>query len=325
MLTRTDFIKKQVVFLFTRNGDKLSYSNDNIIIKTSEGKVKYQSSCYRLFLVIVVGNTSITSGLLQRANRFGFTICLMSEGMRVYQIIGSKADGNTLLRKKQYEYDNLDIGKVIICNKITNQKDALIKIRGMTERKRDCINLLSGYKEKLESGAYNRQEIMGVEGAAAKVYFSEVFNQYAWIRRQPRIKHDYINATMDMGYTILFNFVDAILMAFGFDTYCGVMHTCYYMRKSLVCDIMEPMRPIIDLQIRKSINLQQCKVDDFMIYNYKYTLQWKENARYVEFFMGAILDYQEEIFMYIQEYYRAFMKGADSDTIPEFRIIKEAK
>lgn len=66
---------------------------------------------------------------------------------------------------------------------------------------------------------------------------------------------------------MLFNLVDAILQVYGFDTYNGVFHKCFYMRKSLVCDIMEPMRPIIDYEIRKAINLNQCKKDDL-----KYTI-----------------------------------------------------
>lgn len=320
MLTKPDFVKKQIIFLCARYGDKLSYSNDNIIIKSSDGTIKFQSSCHRLFLVVVVGNTSITSGLLQRANRFGFSICLMNQSMRVYQMIGSKAEGNTMLRKRQYEYSEMTMGHAIICNKIKNQRDALKNIRETTERKKECITLLNGYIMKLQEQDYSRQEIMGVEGAAARLYFGELFRQHSWNRRQPRVKADYINATLDIGYTILFNFVDAILMAFGFDTYYGVLHTCFYMRKSLVCDIMEPIRPIIELQIRKAINLGQCKESDFTIQNYQYTLTWKNNARYVEFIMNAILEYQEEIFVYIQEYYRAFMKGSENGVIHEFSI-----
>ena len=31
----------------------------------------------------------------------------------------------------------------------------------------------------------------------------------------------------------------------------------FYMRKSLVCDLVEPLRPIIDQQVKKSINLKK--------------------------------------------------------------------
>lgn len=44
------------------------------------------------------------------------------------------------------------------------------------------------------------------------------------------------------------------------DVYCGVLHTMFYMRKSLVCDVMEPFRVIVDEQVKKSLNLGQFKI-----------------------------------------------------------------
>ena len=41
MLNANDFKKKQIVFLFTNEGDKLSFLNDNIIVKYKEGGIKY--------------------------------------------------------------------------------------------------------------------------------------------------------------------------------------------------------------------------------------------------------------------------------------------
>ena len=119
---------------------------------------------------------------------------------------------------------------------------------------------------------------------------------------------------------MLFNIVDAILQVYGFDTYYGVFHKCFYMRKSLVCDIMEPMRPIIDYQVRKAINLEQCKVEDFDAYNNRWVLKYKNSPEYVKFLMKAILDYKEEIFIYIQSYYRYFMKRKSASELPRFNI-----
>lgn len=86
------------------------------------------------------------------------------------------------------------------------------------------------------------------------------FDNVQWNGRKPRIKSDYVNVVLDIGYTMLFNIVDAMLQVYGFDTYYGVFHKCFYMRKSLVCDIMEPIRLIIDYEVRKAINLGQCKL-----------------------------------------------------------------
>ena len=134
------------------------------------------------------------------------------------------------------------------------------------------------------------------------------FDNVQWNGRKPRIKSDYVNVVLDIGYTMLFNIVDAMLQVYGFDTYYGVFHKCFYMRKSLVCDIMEPIRPIIDYEVRKAINLGQCKIDDFEKYDEHWCLKYKNNPQYIQLLMQAIMEYKDEIFMYIQSYYRYFMK-----------------
>lgn len=319
MLNANDFKKKQIVFLFTNEGDKLSFLNDNIIVKNKEGGIKYQSTCYRLFMICVVGNISITSGLIQRSKKFGFSICLMTTTFKVYEILGARMEGNTLLRKHQYEYTENDIGRKIEQNKIKNQSQILKNIRGKNQIMKEGIELLDKMVVQLEQ-QLEYLEVMGIEGNAARVYFSRVFDNVDWKGRKPRIKNDYVNVTLDIGYTMLFNIVDAILQVYGFDTYYGVFQKCFYMRKSLVCDLMEPIRPVVDYQVRKSINLGQCKENDFEVINNRWCLKYKSNPQYIQFLMNAILEYKDDIFLYIQQYYRFFMKRKSVSEIPVFII-----
>lgn len=319
MLNANDFKKKQIVFLFTNEGDKLSFLNDNIIVKNKEGGIKYQSTCYRLFMICVVGNISITSGLIQRSKKFGFSICLMTTTFKVYEILGARMEGNTLIRKHQYEYTENDIGRKIEQNKIKNQSQILKNIRGKNQIMKEGIELLDKMVVQLEQ-QLEYLEVMGIEGNAARVYFSRVFDNVDWKGRKPRIKNDYVNVTLDIGYTMLFNIVDAILQVYGFDTYYGVFHKCFYMRKSLVCDLMQPIRPVVDYQVRKSINLGQCKENDFEVINNRWCLKYKSNPQYIQFLMNAILEYKDDIFLYIQQYYRFFMKRKSVSEIPVFII-----
>lgn len=319
MLNANDFKKKHIIFLFTNEGDKLSFLNDNIIVKNKEGGIKYQSTCYRLFMICVVGNISITSGLIQRSKKFGFSICLMTTTFKVYEILGARMEGNTLLRKHQYEYTENDIGRKIEQNKIKNQSQILKNIRGKNQIMKEGIELLDKMVVQLEQ-QLEYLEVMGIEGNAARVYFSRVFDNVDWKGRKPRIKNDYVNVTLDIGYTMLFNIVDAILQVYGFDTYYGVFHKCFYMRKSLVCDLMEPIRPVVDYQVRKSINLGQCKENDFEVINNRWCLKYKSNPQYIQFLMNAILEYKDDIFLYIQQYYRFFMKRKSASEIPVFII-----
>lgn len=76
---------------------------------------------------------------------------------------------------------------------------------------------------------------------------------------------------------------------------------------------MEPFRPIIDTQIRKSINLKQFSESDFNFRNGAYVLNWDFNKKYVSILLDAILKYKTEIFTFIQSYYRNFMKGKSAE------------
>ena len=321
MLELPDFVKRQILVFVPKDGDKISYNNDNLVIKDKDGKVKYQCTCYQIFSLFVIGNVSITSGVIMRAERFKYSVCLMNTSLRTYHIISNGLEGNTLLHEKQYSYKGMEIAKFLITNKIENQRSILNRIRHKVPATKDAINRLDTYITKLNSeAAENVQNIMGIEGAASRVYFSQVFSNTKWGGRRPRTKCDYVNTCLDIGYSVLFNFIECLLQLYGFDVYYGVLHRCFYMRKSLVCDIQEPFRPIIDWKIRCAINLGQINENDFERINSQYVLKYDRNAEYVSLFIKEILEYKEDIFRYVQRYYRCFMKQNPIEKYSKFEI-----
>ncbi len=315
MLTVQDFGKKQIIFVLCNEGEKIAFSNDNIVVKTNDNNIKFQCTCYRLFIVFVIGSTSITTVLIQKAKKFGFFIALMTAGFRLNAIIGAPKDGNTVLKRKQYNYNDLGIAKTIVQNKILNQMRVLKYVRSKNDSIKSSIPILADYAEKTRAVS-ELQELLAYEGLASKLYFRNHFNNVLWQGRQPRIKKDFVNSTLDIGYTLLFAYIDALLESFGFDTYCGVLHRQFYMRKSLVCDLVEPFRILIDCTVKKAINLKQIKEEDFTLVQNQYRLNWKHSSQYVKVLMTPIIENKENIFSYVQSYYRAFMKDRDPDNFP---------
>ncbi len=318
MLTTSDFAKKQLAVVFCNEGEKMALNNSNFVVKNSDGKIKFQCSCYRIFLIYVIGHCSITTPLMQASKKFGFYFALMSPGFRLYNVIGAEKNGNTMLHRKQYNYSSLDIAIHITQNKILNQLSELKNIRNKSDYTKDGICKIESYYNSLLQ-AKTLNEIMAYEGLSSKIYFKCHFNNVPWKGRQPRLKRDYINSALDVGYTILFSFIDAILSSYGFDTFAGVMHTEFYMRKSLVCDIVEPFRTIIDHELKKAINLKQIKEDDFIFMNNQYKLKFEESPKYSRIFISALLERRNEIFLYIQSYYRAFMKELPISEYPIYQ------
>lgn len=320
MMSTRDFECKQIAFVFTSKGEKISFKNDNLLIQDEEGKVKHQSTCYRLFILFICGDYCITSGLLERASKFGFNIVLMNPNLRVKKIIPSKAEGNVLLRKKQYSLEGTSIAAHVIANKIHNQNYLLKKKRSKTEEEKDVIKKLEQFEKEVLKENLSVQEIMGIEGVSAKLYFQSLFKDYNWKARRPRAKQDTTNCLMDIGYTILFNIINALLEMYGFDVYVGILHTQFFHRKSLVCDLEEPFRPIIDCALVKAMNLGQINEKDFWKNNEQYILSWKNSAKYVEIFIRSIMEYKNEIFIYLQSYYRAFMRNKNAEDFPVFEM-----
>ena len=92
------------------------------------------------------------------------------------------------------------------------------------------------------------------------------------------------------------------------------------MRKSLVCDLVEPFRPLIDASVKKAINLRQCREEDFLIDNGQYRLKWEKNADYIAWIADPIMKNKMKIHAYVQAYYRAFMKHRDAEAFPIFDL-----
>ncbi len=313
MMSSKDFASKQIIVIRTKEGEKLSFLNDNIVVKDNHEKTVLQATCYRVFAIFIIGHITITSGLIQRSKKFGFSIILLTNGFRPYQILNAEAEGNVLLRAKQYNYKGIEIAKHIVYNKIENQRSLLMSQREKNDEIIQCIKKLDEYLCLLDD-ANSIQSIMGYEGNASKLYFKNYFDNVAWKRRSPRTKTDMINALLDIGYTILFCYIDAIASLFGFDKYCGFLHQQFYLRKSLICDLVEPFRVIIDKQTKKSINLGQFKERDFTVYDNRWCLNYKISSKYCSIYFSAINEHKEEIFVYIRDFYRTFMRDKEIPT-----------
>jgi CRISPR-associated protein Cas1 len=98
-----------------------------------------------------------------------------------------------------------------------------------------------------------RDEVMGIEGAAARQYFtalSEVVPEdmkFDGRSRQP--PGDTINAALSYGYAIILAETVSALCAAGLDPAVGMFHAEQDQRPSLALDLMEEFRPLIVDQV----------------------------------------------------------------------------
>lgn len=318
MMSLPDFRYKQIAVYFAGGSrNKLKFKTGNIVIQDDHDQIVFQHSCHRLFALFVIGEISLTSIVIKHAVAFAFPIILMNRNLKVIARINCGAEGNTLLRMKQYSAGNrnLKIARELVQQKIRRQISLLESLRSPSADDKHAIDILR------HANVYDiadTPELMGLEGYASKIFFAAYFRPLGWTRREPRCKRDIYNLLLDIGYTYLFNFIEAMLSLYGFDLYCGVLHTFFYQRKSLVCDIIEPFRCIIDRRIRKAYNLKQIARDDFFFHDNQYHLEWKNEGKYTKLFLKDILAEKENIFRFCQTYYRWFMKNKSIADFPVY-------
>ncbi len=320
MLSRPDFMEKQVIVLDSDSSKKFKFKNHNMQLVNENNKIEFQHSCHKIFLVFIIGECSITSVLIKNFKKFSIPVIFLNYNLKPYFSIVPNNKGNFLLREKQYKNKNdFEIAKKIILNKVNNQLSLMKSLRYKTIKEKEYIKSIEYFLEKIPL-ALNNDELLGLEGNASKIFFETYFKNMGFIGRKPRCKIDIYNLLFDIGYTYLFNFIEANLELYGFYTYYGVFHKLFYQRKSLVCDIIEPFRCIIDQKIRKSYNLKQIDANDFGFKNGQFFVKINYNKKYSKLFLEEILIYKEKIFLYIQSYYRAFIREKPIETYPEFII-----
>ena len=131
----------------------------------------------------------------------------------------------------------------------------------------------------------------------------------------PRTRNDIPNLLLDIGYTMLYNILEAHLNLYGFDIYKGVYHTAFYERKSLVCDLVEPFRCLIDRQLRKSYNLGQIDEKDFVRKQGEYQIKPECRVKYLRLLLTPVLEQKEMIFQYVKSFYACMISG-ETNLIP---------
>ncbi len=325
MLTLPDFREKQILFVQPELGKeyKLRIKNQNIAYE-EEGKVVNQLACSKVLAIFVLGDISFTSVLLRECLENGVSVFFLKRNFQVYATIGAEAAGNYLLRERQYHisaHRQEWIAKHIVKNKMRNQL-ALLYQNGVRTIGAGAMPIAE-YQSRVEHRVDETQEnqkLLGQEGELSKVFFTSYFGEIGWRRRVPRGKTDPENILLDIGYTILFNYVDSLLRLFGFDTYKGVYHKLFFQRKSLACDLEEPFRCLIERKLLKMYHLGQVDKGHFVYYpkRNQYVLQYTESSRYAQLFTEAILEEKEQIFGYIKAYYYAMLN--ETEDFPVFEL-----
>ena len=148
----------------------------------------------------------------------------------------------------------------------------------MVKRNADGIELstLNNLSELVKKATNSRDlnELMGIEGLAARIYFSNFSKllkktdnkpDFNFIDRNRRPPKDPINAILSYLYALLAKDMTITATEVGFDPYLGFLHKPKYGKPALALDLMEEFRPIICDSVAISVlNNNEIDAGDFI-------------------------------------------------------------
>lgn len=148
----------------------------------------------------------------------------------------------------------LAFGRALVLAKVRKQVVLLQRLgrRGTAETVRAATGQMNQLLAMIPAAA-DRDELMGLEGAAAREYFGALGCivpdgvKFEGRSRQP--PQDVVNAALSYGYAILLGEVVCALCAAGLDPAIGLLHADTDRRPSLALDLMEEFRPLVVDQV----------------------------------------------------------------------------
>lgn len=258
----------------------LSLDGETIVIQ-NEDECLGRVPLLNLENIVSFGYRGASPRLMGACAERGIGLCFLTQHGRFLTRISGPVSGNVLLRTAQYriastEDGALPIAKMFLTGKIFNGRWSLERtlrdhaLRVDADRLKGAIGQMKQALDDLMN-AVSIEELMGMEGIAAKAYFS-VFDQMilknsAYFRfdgRNRRPPLDPVNALLSFTYSILGHEIAGALEAVGLDPAVGFLHALRPGRASLALDLLEELRaPFADRFVLSLINLGTITESDF--------------------------------------------------------------
>ena len=223
--------------------------------------------------VSLFGNVQVSAQALREITARGILVCHFSYGGWFHGMTVGMGHKNIELRIAQYAtaaetQAALPLARSFVVGKIKNCRTLLRRhLKDDSER---LLPSLAAHAGKAEA-AREMATLLGVEGMAAKLYFSglatlfktdEAFHFENRNRRPPR---DPVNALLSFVYALLVKELTVALYSVGFDPMLGFYHQPRYGRPSLALDLAEEFRPLIgDSVVLTLINNGEVAPKDFI-------------------------------------------------------------
>lgn len=249
--------------LYVMTPNSYVHLENNTLRIDVEREKKLQVPLHHLGTVVCFGNVMISPAIMHRCADEGINFVLLDDNGRFKARLESAISGNILLRQAHHrmaadEQFILAVAKAVIAGKLRNCRQVLLRGAREATDSSDQQELSEAAKAlaisiRNLSIADNLDSVRGVEGDAAKNYFSALpylvrrdirpfFTMNGRSRRPPR---DRFNALLSFLYSMVMNDCRSAIESVGLDPQLGFLHSVRPGRAALALDLMEEFRSIL--------------------------------------------------------------------------------
>lgn len=257
----------------TEQNSILRKTGDRLIVEKDD-QVLLDVQCHKIDAVLIFGNIQFTTQAVHELFEHGIEMAIHTRSGRLVGQLTSPTTKNIALRIKQFaKYEDTAfrtrLAKEIVTGKINNCLH-LMREFSYNHSDIDLAAETASLKGKLAAvtSADGLEQLLGMEGDAAKIYFQGfakmMLGDFPFPGRKKRPPTDPVNAVLSLSYTMVFNEISSLLDGLGFDPYLGYLHSVTYGRASLAADLMEEFRaPVADRLTLRLLNNHIFTPDDF--------------------------------------------------------------
>ena len=249
------------IVLDTR-GLQMSVRNGCFFFKTEKETRMVHPNRVNSILVTSACRISSPALVLASINQIPLTVC-DGYGRPQARIWSPRFVNTSKLRRNQYHFTSSDSalkwasgiiglkikGQISNLKFLSNRKSSLA---GMVNRAIAAIERQNvSYSSKIIDDFYERKkQLLFTEAFAASQYWQligkELHKPFQFENRIKRQPTDGFNAGINYLYGMLRNQVETAVLSIGLDPTLGIVHRDGYKMPSLVFDLMEPFRPVMD-------------------------------------------------------------------------------
>lgn len=263
-------MKKLLNTLYVTSPDTyLSLDGENVVVQKDNADL-LRVPLHNLESIVAFNYTGASPALMGACAKRNISLCFMTQNDRFLARVAGKTGGNITLRKTQYlisddPHQSCFYAKLFVTGKIHNCRSVIERavrdypLRLDCDRLKDISQKLS-HSMQLAKECRDMESLRGIEGEAAKLYFSAfddlILQQKEYFFFKERSKRpplDNVNALLSFLYTLLANDITAALETTGLDPYAGFLHRDRPSRASLALDIMEELRPLLADRVALSL------------------------------------------------------------------------